>query len=310
MENQPAVESACTKPTGSACEAFTPAPSELLTETPDMPENYILHRRFDRIGRLLGDETMARIFKTHAMVVGLGGVGSWAAESLVRSGVGKITIIDFDLVCVTNINRQLHAMHGVIGRKKVEVMAERLKKINPKCEIEVVDLFYNEQKSDEILARSPDVVLDAIDNVTAKCHLLAACHGKGIPVITAGGSGARLDPTQVRVVDVGETHTDPLFWAVRRVLRTKYGFPEGKLGIPAVFSAEVPTEPEELHYDQGKGFRCVCPNGSNQFHSCEKRNKIYGTAGFVTGTFGFVMASWVVARIKDRSIGSAPADQN
>src|SRR5690606_33848158 len=98
--------------------------------------------------------------------------GSWAAESLVRSGIGRITIIDFDLVCVTNINRQLHAMHGVIGRKKVEVMAERLRKINPKCEVEVVDLFYNEQTSEDVLSRNPDVVLDAIDNVTAKCHLL------------------------------------------------------------------------------------------------------------------------------------------
>jgi tRNA A37 threonylcarbamoyladenosine dehydratase len=310
LEHQPANETVCTQPSGPACGTLRQEPGETRQDISDLPENYLLHRRFDRIGRLLGDETMARVFETHAMVIGLGGVGSWAAESLVRSGIGKITIIDFDLVCVTNINRQLHAMHGVIGRKKVEVMAERLKKINPKCIVDVVDLFYSEQTSDEILGRHPDVVLDAIDNVTAKCHLLAACHGKGIPVITAGGSGARLDPTQVRVVDVGETHTDPLFWAVRRVLRTKYGFPEGKLGIPAVFSAEVPTEPEELHYDQGKGFRCVCPNGSNQFHSCEKRNKIYGTAGFVTGTFGFVMASWVVSRIKDRSLGSASLQQN
>lgn len=292
-------------PISGACSSGSTSCSvgDVRTDLKDLPENYLLHRRFDRIGRLLGDQTMSRIYETHAMVLGLGGVGSWAAESLVRSGVGKVTIVDFDLVCVTNINRQLHAMHGVIGRKKVEVMADRLKKINPKCVIEVVDQFYNDQTAEEILSRNPDVVLDAIDNVTAKCHLLATCVAKGIPVITAGGSGARLDPTQVRVVDLGETHTDPLFWAVRRVLRTKYGFQEGKLGIPAVFSAEVPIEPEELKYDEGKGFRCVCPNGSNEFHSCEKRNKIYGTAGFVTGTFGFVMASWVVKGVKDQTLG-------
>lgn len=287
---------------GTISEATGSIPPVIGEIKPGFSDEYVMHRRFDRMGRLVGDETMARIYKTHAMVIGLGGVGSWAAESLVRSGIGKLTIIDFDLVCITNINRQLHAMHGVIGRKKSEVMLDRLKKINPKCDIRALNLFYSEQNSEEILGDKPDVVLDAIDNVTAKCHLLASCVKQGIPVITAGGSGARLDPTQVRIVDLGETHTDPLFAAIRRIMRTKHGFPEGTLGIPAIFSAETPMEPVELKYDEGKGFRCVCPNGNNDQHGCDQRNKIYGTAGFVTGTFGFVMASWVIARIRDNTL--------
>lgn len=287
---------------GITTDATEAAPAVTGDTKPGFSDEYVMHRRFDRMGRLVGDETMARIYGTHAMVIGLGGVGSWAAESLVRSGVGKLTIIDFDLVCITNINRQLHAMHGVIGRKKSDVMLERLKKINPKCDIQAHSVFYSEQNSEDILGARPDVVLDAIDNVTAKCHLLASCVKKGIPVITAGGSGARLDPTQVRIVDLGETHTDPLFAAIRRIMRTKHGFAEGVIGIPAIFSAETPMEPVELKYDEGKGFRCVCPNGNNDQHGCDQRNKIYGTAGFVTGTFGFVMASWVINQIRNNTL--------
>jgi tRNA A37 threonylcarbamoyladenosine dehydratase len=266
------------------------------TETQQPRETkYVMHRRFDRMGRLVGDAAMEKLFNTHVMVLGLGGVGSWAAESLARSGVGKMTIVDFDEICITNANRQLHALQGLVGKKKATVMAERLRKINPQAQINEHVLFYNEENSETILSAKPDYIIDAIDNLTAKCHLLATCRKLQIPVITSAGAAARLDPLAVELKDLAETHTDPLAHQVRKILRSRHEFPaKGEFGIPCVFSTEIPMMPEELHYDQGKGFQCVCPQGQNNLHSCDKRNRIYGTASFVTGNFGLVMASWVI----------------
>ena len=140
-------------------------------------------------------------------------------------------------------------------------------------------------------------MVDAIDNVTAKCHLLATCKKLGIPVVTSTGASGRWDPTAISVQDLGKTMVDPLARDVRKVLRNEYGFPDGKkkkFGIPAVVSSEAPASPQDLTYDNGEGFRCVCPGGSNGMHSCDKRSVIYGTASFVTGTFGLVCASVVV----------------
>lgn len=269
------------------------------TETQQPRENnYVLHRRFDRMGRLVGDTAMEKLFKTHVMVIGLGGVGSWAAESLARSGVGKLTVVDFDEICITNANRQLHALQGLVGKKKAQIMAERLRKINPQGTVKEHVLFYNEENSATILAEKPDYIIDAIDNLTAKAHLLATCKQLGIPVITSAGAAARLDPLSVKLTDLAETHTDPLAHQMRKILRTRHEFPrEGKFGIPCVFSDEIPMMPVELHYDNGAGFKCVCPQGQNNLHSCDKRNRIYGTASFVTGNFGLVMASWVVRQV-------------
>ncbi|HXE72901.1 MAG TPA: tRNA threonylcarbamoyladenosine dehydratase, partial [Candidatus Nitrosotenuis sp.] len=256
---------------------------------------YRLHRRFDRIGRLVGDEGMARLLRSHVMVVGLGGVGSFAAEALARSGVGRLTLVDFDLVCITNTNRQLQALKGTVGKSKALVLAERLRLVNPQARVEAERSFYNGQSSQRLLAEAPDFVVDAIDNITAKCHLLATCKERGIPVVSSTGASGRLDPTAVRIADLARTRVDPLAAAVRRILREKYAFPsKGRFGIPAVFSEEPPAAPRELSYDGGMGFRCVCPGGKNDLHSCEERAVIYGTAGFVTGAFGLACASVVV----------------
>lgn len=279
-------------------------------ETPiDNPidEDYKLHRRFDRIGRLVGDQGMARLFGARVAVIGLGGVGSFAAEALVRSGVGTVDLVDFDLVCITNTNRQLQAMKGTIGKAKAEILAERMEMINPKAVINAVQFFYNDRTSERLLSpqgQPLDFVVDAIDNVTAKCHLLATCKKLGLPVVSATGASGRFDPTCIKVIDLAKTTVDPLARDVRKILRTQYGFPTGKkkFGIPAVYSTEDPATPLELTYDNGEGFRCVCPGGSNGMHSCEKRSIIYGTAGFVTGTFGMVCASVVV-----KSLVSTPA---
>jgi len=256
---------------------------------------YRLHRRFDRMGRLVGDDAMTKLFKSHVMIIGLGGVGSWAAEAVVRSGVGHVTIVDFDEICVTNFNRQLHALQGSVGEKKAVALGERLKKINPQATITVLSKFYSDKTSDEFFALKPDSIIDAIDHITAKCHLLGRARREGVPIVTSTGSGGRLDPTQVRVSDLNETQTDPLAKDIRRILREKYDFPmTGPYGIPAIWSPEFPTEPKALTYDKGKGFRCVCPQGDNGLFTCDDRNMIFGNAGFVTGAFGLAAASVAV----------------
>jgi tRNA A37 threonylcarbamoyladenosine dehydratase len=265
-------------------------------------DRYKLHRRFDRMGRLIGDSKMQKLMNSHVMVIGLGGVGSWSAESVARSGVGRITVVDFDEICVTNFNRQLHALQGLVGAQKSDVVAERLRKINPQSEVISIPKFYNADHCAEIFKDRPDYVIDAIDNVTAKCHLLAYCRKEGIPVVTSTGSGGRMDPTQVKVADLAETQHDPLARSIRRILREKYAFPiEGRYGIQAVYSDEPAQAPVELHYDGGKGFRCVCPQGDNEFFNCDNRNLIHGNASFVTGTFGLVCASIAVRALIENS---------
>lgn len=261
-------------------------------------DNYTLHRRFDRMGRLVGDEMMKKMFNTHVVIIGLGGVGSWAAESIARSGVGKITLIDFDEICITNANRQLHALQGLVGHKKSVVMAERLKKINPQAKVESLSLFYNKDTSDQIFALNPDYIVDAIDNLTAKTYLLDQCVKRNVKVIASGGASAKMDPTRIRITDLAQTYICPLSHAVRKILRQEYNFPRKKhFGIPCVFSDEETMESIELKYDNGQGFKCVCPQGEFDPHSCLHRSVIYGTASFVTGAFGLAMASWVVKDI-------------
>ena len=256
-----------------------------------------LHRRFDRMGRLVGDGGMQRLQDSHVLVVGLGGVGSFAAEALVRSGVGKLSIVDFDLVCITNSNRQIQAIKGVVGKPKANVLAERLRLINPQAEIKAIPLIYDERTSSMLLQgkNAPDFVVDAIDNVSTKCHLLATCVELNIPIVCSTGASGRWDPTSIEIADLAKTKVDPLAHAVRKVLRQKHGFPrKGLFNIPAVFSTEPLQQPEVLGYDKNGEFQCVCPTGEFDFHGCETRNVIWGTAGFVTGSFGLACASVVV----------------
>jgi tRNA A37 threonylcarbamoyladenosine dehydratase len=263
-------------------------------------ETYRLHRRFDRLGRLIGDEKMKRLMNSHVLVVGLGGVGSWAAEALMRSGIGHLSIVDFDEICVTNFNRQLHALQGLVGQSKAAVMADRLAKINPQAKVTVHSKFYNFETSDEIFADRPDFVVDAIDHVTSKCFLLKTCREQSIPIVCSTGSAGRMDPTRISVKDLAETERDPLARSVRRILRQQYGFPEtGAFGVHAVYSDEPVIEPEELKYDNGQGFRCVCPQGDNPFFNCDSRNIILGSSAFVTGAFGLACASVVVRKLTE-----------
>ena len=260
-------------------------------------EEYRLHRRFDRMGRLVGDDAMKVLRNAHVMVIGMGGVGSWAAEAIVRAGVGHVSLVDFDLVCVTNANRQLHAMKGTTGKPKVDVMATRLRHVNPVARVEPLRQFYDRESSDALLSRGPHVVLDAIDNLTAKTDLIATCRHRGIPVVVSGGASGRLDPTQIRRSDLNEVTGDPFLATTRKLLRKHHAFwgaTDEPWGIPAVHSLEPASKPVDLAYDGGQGFRCVCPQGDNGKHTCDARNLIYGTAGFVTGSFGLAAAAAVV----------------
>jgi tRNA A37 threonylcarbamoyladenosine dehydratase len=248
---------------------------------------------------------MESLAHKHVMVVGCGGVGSFAAEALARTGVGHISLVDFDLVCVTNTNRQLHAMRGQIGKPKVEVMAERLRLVHPQGRVDARVTFYNPDASDELFSPRPDYVIDAIDNLTAKAHLIVRCRDEGVPVVACMGAAARMDPTRVKVDDLARTHHDPMAHHFREILRQKYGwvFKRSKpLGIPAVFSDEAPIAPSELSYDMDDGFHCVCPQSDNGLHTCEKRARIDGSASWVTGTFGLVAASVAVRGMLGREV--------
>jgi tRNA A37 threonylcarbamoyladenosine dehydratase len=266
---------------------------------PDRETVYRTHRRFDRAARLFTEPGLAKLMGARVVVFGQGGVGSFAAEALARSAVGQLVLVDFDDICVTNANRQLHALKGNVGKPKVDVMAERLRLIHPTGSVEAVSKFYSAETSDELLSGTVDYVVDAIDNITAKVHLLATCVARGIPVVSSMGAAARMDPTRVRTGPLGATHTDPFARNVRKLLRQQHALEAERslAGITAVFSDEEPIVPSEVHYDHGKGFRCVCPSGDNGLHSCEKRSRIEGSASFVVGTFGLTCASVVVREL-------------
>lgn len=263
------------------------------------------HRRFDRAARLFTEPGLHSLGSSRVVVIGLGGVGSFAAEALARSGVGTLVLVDFDKVCITNSNRQLHAMKGTIGRLKSEVMAERLARIHPTSTLEATPVFYNAETSEKILGGRVDFVVDCIDNMTAKAHLIATARERGLPIVSSMGAAARMDPTQIRVADLSDTEVDPFARALRKILREKHGIDAQKgnaIGVPAVFSIETPIPPTAPSYDEETGgFVCVCPGGKNGVNDCDRKNRIDGSAAFVTGAFGLAAASVVVRTIVERT---------
>jgi tRNA threonylcarbamoyladenosine dehydratase len=248
--------------------------------------------RFGGIARLYGASGLKRLQAAHVCVVGIGGVGAWAAEALARSGAGALTLVDLDEVCVTNINRQLHALTETIGRAKVKVMAERIRAINPGCRVTAEQRFFNEQSAAALLAPKYDFVLDAIDSVTNKVLLLAQCRKKKLPVVACGGAGGRRDATQIRTADLAKVTHDRLLAEVRKRLRKEHGFPTdgAAMGVECVFSAEprVFPQPDGSVCDAQAGIeagtRLNCNGG-------------LGSATFVTGAFGFAAAGMVVRKI-------------
>ena len=253
-------------------------------------------QRFSALDRLYGAGSLARLRAAHVCVVGIGGVGSWTVEALARSGVGSLTLIDLDEVCITNVNRQLHALDGQIGRTKVASMAERVSLIDPECRVTQEAVFFTPANASDLLARGYDGVVDAIDSVPHKCHLIAACRERGLPVAVAGGAGGKRNPTLLRIDDLSRATHDPLLKKVRQHLREKHGFPApdaGEFGVPSVFSSEKPVFP------WADGTVCgTAEPGSPLRLNCESG---FGTAGFVTGAFGLALAAEAVKMI----LGSA-----
>jgi tRNA A37 threonylcarbamoyladenosine dehydratase len=250
--------------------------------------------RFGGIARLYGKSGLQKLRAAHVCVVGIGGVGTWAAEALARSGVGALTLVDLDEVCVTNINRQLHALTETVGRAKVEAMAERIRAINPDCRVTAEQKFFNEQTAEELLAPKFDFVLDAIDDVTNKVLLLVQCHDKNLSVVTCGGAGGRRELTSVRVGDLSKAGHDKLLSEVRRRLRQEHHFPAGQsaMDILCVYSVERPVFPQpdgsvcEMRSAAEDGARLNCNGG-------------LGSATFVTGAFGFAAAGFIVRKIAE-----------
>jgi tRNA threonylcarbamoyladenosine dehydratase len=277
--------------------------AQLARDETHSGKSFKLHRRWDRAARLFGETPFERLANASVTVFGLGGVGSYTVEGLVRSGVGRVVMVDFDDVCVTNVNRQLHALKGAYSKPKCDMLADRMRLINPDAELVPVKVFYNAETSDALLGDNPDFVVDAIDNMTAKGHLIATCVERGIPLVSSMGAAGKLDPTAVEIADISRTHGCAMARSMRKILRQKYGLGADKAdtGVHAVFSAEERTTPHDLSYDEAAGgFLCVCPSRANDFHTCDDRNLIDGSAGFVTSVFGMTCASVVVRTLIGR----------
>lgn len=255
-------------------------------------------QRFGGIKRLYGEHALDILHRTHIGVVGIGGVGSWTAEALARSGVGEITLVDLDDICVTNTNRQIHALKSHIGDLKTEVMAARLKEINPEVVIHVIDDFIVENNVDELITSNMDAVVDAVDSVKAKAAMVAHCKRKKIPIIVTGGAGGQIDPTKIRVGDLSKTFNDPLIAKVRSQLRRDYGFsknPKRNFSVPCVFSEE------QLRYPKPDGSVCQQKSAMEQGVKLDCAGG-FGAASMVTGTFGFVAASKAIERVLSKAL--------
>jgi tRNA A37 threonylcarbamoyladenosine dehydratase len=270
----------------------------------DADTNTNQNRRFAGVARLYGEPGLRAFEKAHVLVAGLGGVGSWAVEALARSGIGELTLMDFDHIAISNVNRQLHAIEDNFGKSKSEAMAERVRQINPSIRLNVIDEFLTPDNLDTHLHKNAEnpyfVVLDATDDVKMKIALAAYCEGRDeigrarstqqknqksstIALIICGGAGGKLDPSRIKAADLAKTTQDPVLSKVRHALRKEYGFssdPKKKLGITAIYS----DEPR-----QG-----VASGGL----SCAG----YGSAVTVTATFGFVAAAEVLKLLQKQQL--------
>lgn len=251
--------------------------------------------RFGGTRRLYGSDVVDRFRQSHICVIGIGGVGSWVAEALARTAVGKITLIDLDDICITNTNRQIHAVEGNVGRSKTEAMAERIKLINPECEVSEVEDFITRENIPELITNEFDYVIDAIDSVKEKAALIAHCSYRKIPVITVGGAGGQTDPTKIAICDLAKTNHDPLAAKVRSFLRRHYRFSKSgrRFAVDCVYSTE------QLVYPQPDG--TVCANKSitdgNTRLDCAGG---FGASTCVTASFGFAAVARVLEKMQQR----------
>lgn len=252
--------------------------------------------RFQGIDRLYGEGSVQRLRAVHVCIIGIGGVGSWAAEALARSGVGQLTLIDADEVCVSNTNRQLHALDGEFGKAKVAVIAQRARAINPDIDVDAVEQFLTPSTLEELLDRDYDLVLDACDAFRVKVEMAAWCRRRKLPLVVVGSAGGRTDPTQIRVRDLSRTEHDALLSLMRKKLRQDFGFSRNTdryFGISAVYSLQ------NVRYPQADGSVCgTRPVGGDSMKlDCGGG---LGAATHVTGAFAFA----AVGRVLERLLGA------
>ncbi|WP_250656375.1 tRNA cyclic N6-threonylcarbamoyladenosine(37) synthase TcdA [Alkalimarinus coralli] len=249
--------------------------------------------RFGGTQRLYGLDAVEKLRQAHVGVIGIGGVGSWAAEALARSAIGKITLFDMDDICVSNVNRQIHALDGEIGRLKVDAMADRIRAINPTVECQAVMSFVTEKNLHTLLDNQFDYIIEATDSVKAKAAIIAYCKRNKIRIVSSGGAGGQIDPSQIQIADLSRTIQDPLLAKVRNLLRRNYNFSRNakrKFGVECVYSTE------QLVYPGDEGQVC------HQKPSSDGPVKLDCATGFgastcVTATFGLFAASRVLNKL-------------
>ncbi|QGU95563.1 tRNA threonylcarbamoyladenosine dehydratase [Clostridium bovifaecis] len=243
---------------------------------------------FSRTELLIGKDGLNKLENSKVVVLGLGGVGSFTAEALARAGVGNLIIVDDDTVCLTNLNRQIHASFDTISKSKVEVMRERILKINPKCNVQAYETFIKEDNIDEIISEDVDFVADAIDTISSKLSTIVWCKENGIDIISCMGTGNKMDPTAFKVSDIYKTKICPLAKVMRYELRKR-----GVKGLKVVYSEEMPIKPkleEVVTCKEG----CVCTGGSKK---CSHKRQIPGSISFVPPVAGMIMAGEIIRTI-------------
>lgn len=244
-------------------------------------------RRFGGIRRLYGAAALERFGQAHICVVGVGGVGSWVAEALARSAVGRITLIDLDSVAESNVNRQIQALDDEFGKAKVTAMAERIRAINPMCVVTEIEDFVTPDNLDAMLGGGYDFVIDAIDSARIKAAMIAWCRRHKVKLIASGGAGGRIDPGRVQLDDLARTVQDPLLSRVRTLLRRDYGFPKEakkKFGVVCVFSSEPLRRPDT-----------ACESGEPALTGLSCAG--FGSSMCVTASFGLLMVGDVLRRL-------------
>ena len=249
--------------------------------------------RFGGIARLYGQQALKIFSQSHIAVIGIGGVGSWAVEALARSGIGSLTLFDLDDVCVSNINRQIHAVESTVGVMKVDAMAERLLGINPQIKVTACHTFVTPKNVEMLLTKQFDYVFDATDSVKAKTAIIAHCVRHTIKLLCSGGAGGQIDPSQIQIADLNRTIQDPLLAKVRNNLRRLHGFsrnPKRKYRVSCIFSTE------QLVYAQSDGTVCQKkPNTEGPVRlDCASG---FGAATHVTAIFGLMAVSEILKKL-------------
>jgi tRNA A37 threonylcarbamoyladenosine dehydratase len=241
--------------------------------------------QFSRSQLLLGAEGIEKLSKAKVAVFGIGGVGGYTVEALARTGVGSFVLVDDDKVCLTNLNRQIHATRKTVGQYKAEVMRDRIMDINPDCQVEVRKCFYLPENAHEFDFSEYSYVVDAVDTVTAKLEIIMRAKESGVPVISCMGAGNKLDPTKFQVADIYKTTMCPLAKVMRRECKKR-----GIKKLKVVYSTEKPTRPLE---DMSISCRthCICPPGAQ--HKCTERRDIPGSVAFVPSVAGLIIAAEV-----------------